>query len=211
MKDLLFFVCFIFIFLLAFSITSWSLLTTNDQVTWTYDGNSSTPTYTLLNGGSGLWSWQLIRNVTNYGVWKIFGQVDPIGKKITDWFYENFHLNFISDGQDAYSAIAFVLAILFLAIANVLLLNVLVALFKWDSIDVRIIFIIFLLRFRSVWQFKLFRVNHIKFGDTNVTLSFKNIIKNRHYHHLLTTSTIFMHWFRSYSNTVNNPVGDDPD
>ena len=35
-----------------------------------------------------------------------------------------------TDGNDAYSAVAFVLAIIFLAIANVLLLNVLVALFK---------------------------------------------------------------------------------
>ena len=35
------------------------------------------------------------------------------------------------DGTDAYSAVAFVLAMLFLAIANVLLLNVLVALFKY--------------------------------------------------------------------------------
>ncbi|CAF4811452.1 unnamed protein product, partial [Rotaria sp. Silwood1] len=48
----------------------------------------------------------------NYGVWKVFGQVDPI------------------DGTDAYSVVAFVLAILFVTIANVLLLNVLVALFN---------------------------------------------------------------------------------
>ncbi len=34
------------------------------------------------------------------------------------------------DGTDPYSSIAFILAIIFVAIANVLLLNVLVALFK---------------------------------------------------------------------------------
>ena len=39
-------------------------------------------------------------------------------------------LSLSADGSDAYSAVAFVLAIIFLAIANVLLLNVLVALFK---------------------------------------------------------------------------------
>jgi len=80
MKDLLFFVCFIIIFLLGFSITSWALLTTNDQVDWSYDDTQNSWSYTLQNGGSGLWSWVILRNITNYGVWKIFGQVDPIGK-----------------------------------------------------------------------------------------------------------------------------------
>ncbi|CAF5169359.1 unnamed protein product, partial [Rotaria sp. Silwood1] len=37
MKDLFFFVCFILIFLLAFSIASWSLITTHDQVYWYYN------------------------------------------------------------------------------------------------------------------------------------------------------------------------------
>ncbi len=79
MKDLLFFVCFIFIFLMGFSITSWSLITTNNQVNFTTAGDGST-TVTVAGGGSGLWNWQIIRDVINYGVWKIFGQVDPIGK-----------------------------------------------------------------------------------------------------------------------------------
>ncbi|CAF1599127.1 unnamed protein product [Adineta ricciae] len=112
MRDLLFFICFIFIFLIGFSIASWALLTTSDQVTWNYDNSGTLVNATVQGGGSGIGSWQVIRNVINYGVWKVFGQVDPI------------------DGTDAYSVIAFVLAILFLAIANVLLLNVLVALFN---------------------------------------------------------------------------------
>ncbi|CAF3362365.1 unnamed protein product [Rotaria sp. Silwood1] len=112
MKDLLFFVCFILIFLLAFSITSWSLITTDNQVFWYYGSDGSLTNVTVAGGGSGLWTWQLLRDVTNYGVWKVFGQVDPI------------------DGTDAYSVVAFVLAILFVTIANVLLLNVLVALFN---------------------------------------------------------------------------------
>ena len=79
MKDLLFFVCFIFIFLLAFSIASWSLITTTTQVTWAYNDDGSLYNVTVLGGGSDLWSWALLRNVTNYGIWKIFGQVDQIG------------------------------------------------------------------------------------------------------------------------------------
>ncbi|CAF0835257.1 unnamed protein product [Adineta steineri] len=112
MRDLLFFICFIFIFLLGFSIASWSLLATDNQVTWSYNSDGSLFNVTSAGDASGLWSWELLRDVTNYGVWKVFGQVDPI------------------DGTDAYSAVAFVLAILFVAIANVLLLNVLVALFN---------------------------------------------------------------------------------
>ncbi|CAF4050025.1 unnamed protein product [Rotaria sordida] len=107
MKDLLFFVCFILIFFLGYSISSWSLITTDNQVSWNYNSNGS-----VTGDRSSLWSWQLLHDVTNFGVWKIFGQVDPI------------------DGTNAYSIVAFILTILFVAISNVLLLNVLVALFK---------------------------------------------------------------------------------
>jgi hypothetical protein len=81
MKDLLFFVCFILIFLLGFSVASWSLITTTSQVTWNYNADGSLSSATVIDDGSGLWSWDLLRNVTDYGVWKIFGQVDPIGKR----------------------------------------------------------------------------------------------------------------------------------
>ncbi len=80
MKDLLFFVCFMFIFLMAFSVASWSLITTPNQVNWTYTDDGSLYNVTVEGAGSGLWSWQLLRDVTNYGIWKIFGQVDPISK-----------------------------------------------------------------------------------------------------------------------------------
>lgn len=79
MKDLLFFVCFIVIFLLAFSISSWSLLRTNDQVSWHYDTNGSLSNVTVLGGGSGLWSWKILRYIGENGVWKIFGEVEPDG------------------------------------------------------------------------------------------------------------------------------------
>lgn len=79
MKDLLFFVCFILVFLLGFSITSWALINTSKQVTWNYDSNGALYNVTVAGSGSGLWTWQTIRDVVNYGVWKIFGQVDSIG------------------------------------------------------------------------------------------------------------------------------------
>ncbi|CAF1284448.1 unnamed protein product [Didymodactylos carnosus] len=112
MKDLLFFVCFILIFLFGFSITSWSLITTTSQVNWTYTDDGNLYNVTVLNSGSGLWTWQYLRDVTNYGIWKVFGQIDPIVD------------------NNSYSDVAWVLAIIFVAVSNVLLLNVLVALFN---------------------------------------------------------------------------------
>jgi len=82
MKDLLFFVCFILIFLFGFSITSWSLIITSSQVEWIYDQNGTLLNVTLgANYTHGL-SWKLLRDVTNYGVWKVFGQVDLVGIEI---------------------------------------------------------------------------------------------------------------------------------
>jgi hypothetical protein len=69
------------IFLYGFSIASWSLINTTDQVTWNYNSDGSLFNVSTGDGGSGLWTWQLLRDVTNYGVWKVFGQVDPIGEK----------------------------------------------------------------------------------------------------------------------------------
>jgi hypothetical protein len=80
MKDLMFFVCFLLIFLLGFSIASWSLINTTNQVFWNYTDDGSSFNVTLENGGTGLWNWEIIRDVTNYGIWKIFGQIDPIRK-----------------------------------------------------------------------------------------------------------------------------------
>jgi hypothetical protein len=127
MKDLMFFVCFLLIFLLGFSIASWSLINTTNQVFWNYTDDGSSFNVTLENGGTGLWNWEIIRDVTNYGIWKIFGQIDPIRKIIEIKFLI---IKFYLAGTDAYSDTAFVLAILFVAVSNVLLLNVLVALFK---------------------------------------------------------------------------------
>lgn len=73
--------------------------------------------------------WQMLRDITNYGVWKVFGQVDPIGR-FSAVFSSHRTNPLILVGTDTYSHTAFILAIIFVAIANVLLLNVLIALFK---------------------------------------------------------------------------------
>ncbi|CAF0938459.1 unnamed protein product [Rotaria sordida] len=99
-------------------MASWSLLSTDSQVYWYYSSNGSLFNATVPRTGIHLWSAHLFRNVTNYGVWKIFGQVETI------------------NDIDAYSYVAFALDIIFVAIANVLLLNVLVALFNVTISDV---------------------------------------------------------------------------
>ncbi|CAF1353872.1 unnamed protein product, partial [Rotaria sordida] len=94
------------------------ILCTDSQVYWYYSSNGSLFNATVPRTGINLWSAHLFRNVTNYGVWKIFGQVETI------------------NDIDAYSYVAFALDIIFVAIANVLLLNVLVALFNVTISDV---------------------------------------------------------------------------
>jgi hypothetical protein len=81
MKDLLFFVCFILIFLFGFSITSWSLITTASQVNWVYDDKGELKDILIAENSTNTLSWKLLRDVTNYGVWKVFGQVETIGKR----------------------------------------------------------------------------------------------------------------------------------
>jgi hypothetical protein len=81
MKDLLFFVCFILVFLFAFSITSWSFITTSSQINWIYHENGQLLNMTIANNTRNSWDWKLLRDITNYGVWKVFGQVDLIGNQ----------------------------------------------------------------------------------------------------------------------------------
>jgi hypothetical protein len=82
MKDLLFFVCFILIFLFGFSITSWALITTSSQVKWIYNGNGELTNISIAENSTNTISWKLLRDITNYGVWKVFGQVEVIGTDI---------------------------------------------------------------------------------------------------------------------------------
>jgi hypothetical protein len=133
MKDLSFFVCFILIFLFGFSITSWSLMMTPKQVKWNYDDHGVLVNTTISDDASLQWGWRLLRDVTDYGIWKVFGQVETIGKRarvLTTQWSNAVIVRLSLEGNDFYSGVAFVLAILFVTVSNVLLLNVLVALFK---------------------------------------------------------------------------------
>ncbi|CAM4753000.1 unnamed protein product [Rotaria magnacalcarata] len=112
MRDLLFFLCFIVIFLFAFSITSWSLINSVSEVHWEYSDSGKLLNATVTITGNHTWSWKLLKDITDYGVRKVFAQIDPIA------------------GNDSYSNTAFILTIMFVAIANILLLNVLIALFN---------------------------------------------------------------------------------
>jgi hypothetical protein len=80
MKDLFLFVCFILIFLCAYSITSWSLINSASQVNWIYSNDGQLLNVTMIKHGNNSWSWQLLRNITHFGVWKVFAQVDSIGR-----------------------------------------------------------------------------------------------------------------------------------
>ena len=77
MKDaIVIFICFILIILFGFSVASWSLLTTKEQVAWTNSINgSSSNASVMLQSGNGQWKWQILRDVFNWGIWKVFGQV----------------------------------------------------------------------------------------------------------------------------------------
>lgn len=84
MVDLVFFICFIVIFLLGYAVTTYALITTKNQVIWTptTDGSVSKE-YTLAGAEKDqttLWTWNTLRNVLDWGVWKVFGQID-----ITDY------------------------------------------------------------------------------------------------------------------------------
>jgi YD repeat-containing protein len=81
MKDLLFFVCFLWIFLCAFSITSWALISSASQVHWVYDEQGRLINVTRNEEPNQQRTWRIIRELINHGVWKIFGQVDPIGEQ----------------------------------------------------------------------------------------------------------------------------------
>ena len=81
MKDLFFFICFILIFLCGFSIASWSLISTTSQVKWYYDTHGQLMNITVYHLENNSWSWPLAKSVINYGVWKVFGQIDSIGNQ----------------------------------------------------------------------------------------------------------------------------------
>ncbi|CAF0783238.1 unnamed protein product [Didymodactylos carnosus] len=123
LKDIVFFGYFILIFLFAYMITAFSLITTDDQVTWIKTING-TYDFELKNNGSNLLSWQIVRNIIDWGIWKVYGEVDLHIEM------DGSNLTQIRAGNDAYGTTALFLTIFFVTVANVLLLNVLVALFN---------------------------------------------------------------------------------
>ncbi|CAF1465132.1 unnamed protein product, partial [Didymodactylos carnosus] len=125
MKDLVFFIYFILIFLFGYSISSYALITTREQVTWIANANGAPArNYTLTNDGTGLWYWEILRNVFDWGMWKVYGQVNLFGIQEAD------NTTLTGAINDAYGVTTFLLTIAFVGIANVILLNVLVALFN---------------------------------------------------------------------------------
>ncbi|CAM4953218.1 unnamed protein product [Rotaria socialis] len=147
MKDtFLIFVCFILVFLLAFSITSWSLLSTKNQITWLYSINGSLINFTIADENKVLSNWQLIRDVFNWGIWKVFGQVaEPYNDNNTD-------MEVVSE-NDIYGTFVFLYAIIFVVISNVLLLNVLIAMFNETIGDV-------IKKSNMIWRYQRFFLVH---------------------------------------------------
>ncbi|CAF4204925.1 unnamed protein product [Rotaria sp. Silwood2] len=79
MKDLLFFIYFIFVFLAAYSISSFALIITPHQVNWIPNNNSaSSRTYKIIENRTNISVWNLLRNIIDWGIWKIYGQVDLV-------------------------------------------------------------------------------------------------------------------------------------
>ena len=90
MKDLLFFVCFILIFLCGFSITTWSLINTKSQIHWIYNAEGKLLNISKVSPPNR--SWTLLKDIFNHGIWKVFGQVEPIGEIFSS--LENIRLSF---------------------------------------------------------------------------------------------------------------------
>lgn len=68
MRDLVLFLIFLFIFYLAYTITTYSLISTSSFVIW----SNSTFFRTVQNGGN-LTNTEIFRNIVEWGTWKIFG------------------------------------------------------------------------------------------------------------------------------------------
>ncbi|CAF3425733.1 unnamed protein product [Rotaria socialis] len=118
MKDLILFLLFIFIFYLAYTITTYSLISTSSFVIW----SNSTYFTTVQNGGN-LTNMEIFRNIIEWGTWKIFGSTSLTTSDSVNVQY--------SAQNDAYGFVTLILTIAFLIIAYVLLLNNLIALFNF--------------------------------------------------------------------------------
>ncbi|CAF0945807.1 unnamed protein product [Rotaria sordida] len=118
MKDLVLFLLFIFIFHLAYTITTFSLISTSSMVIW----SNSTYFETIQHGGN-LTNIEILRNIIEWGTWKIFGSTSLITSDAVTTKY--------SAQNDGYGFVTLFLTIVFLIVAYVLLLNNLIALFNF--------------------------------------------------------------------------------
>ncbi|CAF1047005.1 unnamed protein product, partial [Rotaria magnacalcarata] len=143
MRDtFLIFVCFILVFLFAFSIASWSLLNTNNQITWLYTVNGSFIDATVSSEDGKWWNWHLLRDLLNWGIWKVFGQVaEPYKNNATD-------MDAVSE-NDVYGTFVFLYATVFVVLSNILLLNVLIAMFNQTIGEV-------INKSKTVWRYQRF-------------------------------------------------------
>jgi hypothetical protein len=82
MKDLILFLFFILIFLSAYTITTYSLISTSSFVIWT----NSTHFTTVQNGGN-LTSIDILRQILEWGTWKIFGSTSLTTSESVDIKY----------------------------------------------------------------------------------------------------------------------------
>ncbi|CAF1139567.1 unnamed protein product [Rotaria sordida] len=159
-KDLLIFPIFILIFLMAYSITSYSLMATKNQIeqnsgNMSHINNSNITNNQIMeinepsiideitqnnitNNHSLMFTVKKknkidleflqmipihVRNIIDWGMWKVYGQVEILDQKTADGITLN-------ADNDAYGNTTFILTIVFVCISNLLLLNVLVALFN---------------------------------------------------------------------------------
>ncbi|CAF0751879.1 unnamed protein product [Adineta ricciae] len=118
MKDLMSFLFFILIFLCAYAITTYSLISTSSFVIW-----SNATHFTTIQDGGNQTNFDILRNIIEWGTWKIFGSTSLSTSDLVEIKY--------SAKNDAYGFVTLILTITFLIIAYVLLLNNLIALFNF--------------------------------------------------------------------------------
>ena len=94
MKDLLLFLFFILIFLCAYTITTYSLISTSSFVFW-----SNTTHFTTIQHGGNLTNLEIFRSIVEWGTWKIFGSTSLTTTDLLDVQYSGEGHSFSSDDQ----------------------------------------------------------------------------------------------------------------
>ena len=173
MRDLMFFMSFISIFVCLFGVTTQGTL---------YPGNKL--------------SFSLIKSIFNKAYWPIYGEMQI--------------LNELDDCDDSLEtcpetsgvAFSFIFLMIYMVIANVLLINLLIAMFRqtkayaWVYIELTLNLKFFLISRIKAQLFKMFRIVLIKFGSFKDTGSFLSTTTRPYCRH---PSTFWPTFSRSYS------------